>query len=79
VLAGVTALAQIPPSGAQAALYGYEAALTASALLLAASLVSQSRTRTTLADLVVELGPSRVSHSARVGLARPKLRVKIGC
>jgi signal transduction histidine kinase len=44
--------------------------LTASALLLAASLVSQSRTRTTLADLVVELGPARISHGARVALAR---------
>ncbi len=69
-LAGVTALAQVQPNGAQAALYGYEAALAASALLLAASLVSQSRTRTTLTDLVVELGPARLSHGARVGLAR---------
>jgi len=69
-LAGVTALTAVPPSGAQAALYGYEAALTASALLLAASLVSQSRTRTTLANLVVELGPARISHGARVALAR---------
>jgi signal transduction histidine kinase len=70
-LAAVTALSSVGYATADASLYGYEAGLSASALLFAAALASQSRVRTTLADLVVvDLGPARRPDTMRGALAR---------
>jgi signal transduction histidine kinase len=70
-LAAVTALANVGSATAEGSLYGYEAGLSLSALLLAAALTSQSRSRTMLADLVVvELGPARRPDTMRGALAR---------
>jgi signal transduction histidine kinase len=70
VLAGATALADTSPGIASAALYGYEAALVAAALLLVAVPVYEGRARALVADLVVELGPARRSPTVRDALAR---------
>ena len=70
-LAAVTALANVGSATAEGSLYGYEAGLSLSALLLAAALASQSRARAMLADLVVvELGPARRPDTMRGALAR---------
>jgi signal transduction histidine kinase len=70
-LAAVTALSHVTFAVSQIALYGYEAGLAASALLLAAAAGSESRTRAMLADLVVlELGRARRSETVRGALAR---------
>lgn len=70
-LAAVTALAGVGYATAEGSLYGYEAGLSASALLFAAALASQSRVRTTLADLVVvDLGPALRPDTMRGALAR---------
>jgi len=66
-VAGVTASADLAASGVDAVTYAYEAALTLSALLLAAC---AARARVHLADLVVELGPARRSPTIRDALAR---------
>jgi len=71
VLAGVTALVGVSYGVAEGSLYGYEAGLSVSALLLAAALASESRARAVIADLVVvELGPARRSETVRGALAR---------
>jgi signal transduction histidine kinase len=70
MLAGATALADVSPRAADATLFGYEAALAASALLLVAVPRYELRTRTRLADLVVELGPARRSETVREALRR---------
>jgi signal transduction histidine kinase len=70
-LAGLTALADVTGNAAQAALYGYEAGLGISALLLTAALGSELRARATLADLVVlELGQAWRPQTLRGALAR---------
>jgi signal transduction histidine kinase len=70
MLAGATALADVSPRAADATLFGYEAALVGSALLLMAVPRSELRARTKLADLVVELGPARRSQTVREALRR---------
>ena len=70
-LAGVTALANVGSATAEGSLYGYEAGLGVSALLLAAAVASQSHALTILADrVVVELGPARRANTMRGALAR---------
>jgi signal transduction histidine kinase len=70
-LAGVIALSHVDFAISQVALYGYDAGLSASALLLALALGSESRTRAMLADLVVvELGRAGRSETVRGTLAR---------
>jgi signal transduction histidine kinase len=79
LLAGVSGLAHVSASGPDSTLYAYEAALVASALLLAAVPGSESRAHAILADLVVEMGPARRSPTVRGALARalgdPSLQV----
>lgn len=73
LLAAVAALANFGSATVEGSLsgYGYEAALSLSALLLAAALASQSRARAMLADLVVvKLGPARRPDTMRGALAR---------
>jgi signal transduction histidine kinase len=53
-----------------AALFAYEAAICASALLLASTATRGARAAAGLTDLVVELGPARRSPRARDALAR---------
>jgi signal transduction histidine kinase len=79
VLAGATSLADVSSQVAGGALDGYEAALAATALLLAGVPASEARTRAMLTDLVVELGPSPRSRTVRDALSRalgdPSLQV----
>jgi signal transduction histidine kinase len=70
VLAGVTASAYLSAGEVDAVTYGYDAALGLSALLLAAGAARVQRTNARLADLVVELGPTRRSPMIRDALAR---------
>jgi len=70
-LAGVIELSHVDFAASQIAGYGYEAGLTASALLLAAASGAEARTRAMLADLVVtELGRARRPATVRGALAR---------
>jgi signal transduction histidine kinase len=68
--AASTTLLDVTAQYARAALYAYEAAVFATALLLVAAAARELRVRGSVTDLVVELGPARRSQSVRHGLAR---------
>ncbi|MDX6719232.1 MAG: hypothetical protein QOJ63_1486 [Solirubrobacteraceae bacterium] len=69
-LAASTVLADVSADYTRAALYVYEAALCAAALLLVVAATRDLRIRGSVADLVVELGPARRSSGVRDALAR---------
>jgi signal transduction histidine kinase len=66
-IAGFTASADLSAGELD---YGYETALVAAALLLAAGAARELRTQARLADLVVELGPARRTPTIRDALAQ---------
>jgi signal transduction histidine kinase len=67
---GASTSASPSPGYADVALYVYEAAICAAALLLASTATRSARATAGLTDLVVELGPARRSPRARDALAR---------
>jgi len=68
-LAGAVALSGVTADASPLTTYAYDAALCGTALMLAAAAAREARTRATVADLVVELGPGRGSSVARDALA----------
>jgi signal transduction histidine kinase len=69
-LAASTVLLEVTAGYTHTALYAYEGAVAATALLLVAAASRELRIRGSVADLVVELGPARRSHGVRHALAR---------
>jgi signal transduction histidine kinase len=69
-VAGLTASADLSAGAFHAVTYIYEAALAASALLLAVGGARELRASARIADLVVELGPARRSPMIRDALAQ---------